>query len=279
MCESDLDKAESSPDKEGESLNCPSCQKKVSTRKIKYLIENGLMMDYEERCPYCQGPTLHRQSMNLGHRCFYFPQCSGQAGLFGNQVESLVFLDFETSGLEPGRDAIIEIGALKIDEEGYEHTFKTFVSPKRPLPPKITKITGITDEMLVGAPDINATIEPLVSFMGSAKLVAHNADFDIPWLIAALIKTQHAPINPTVICTLKWARASGETSAGLGALTKKYKIGHANAHRALADAAATKELFFIYQNIKKSPRPECKLKDYWSNTQKIVEKYHQYAKV
>jgi len=256
----------------------PAGKKRIDTRKIKYLIENGMFVDQNSRCQYCNGPTIHRNTMNLGHRCFFYPQCSGQAGLFGDQQESLVFLDFETSGLEVGRDFIIEIGALKIDKEGFEHTFQTFVEPQRELPAKITKITGITNEMLAGAPKLDQTISKLIHFVGDAKLVAHNADFDIPWLIASLIKTKLSPINPDIICTLKWARASQENHCSLGALAKKYKIGHANAHRALADAAATKELFFVFKNLGKSKRPETTLKSYWETTQKIVDKYIKYAK-
>ena len=71
-----------------------------------------------------------------------------------------------------------------------------------------------------------------------------------------------------LICTLKWARLMKEGRASLGALTKKYKIGHLNAHRALADAAVTKELFFIYDRGQTVDRPVESLDVY----QKIVDK-------
>jgi DNA polymerase III epsilon subunit family exonuclease len=261
---------------EGEDphYTCPTCRNTVSLAKIAYIIENGMHVDYAARCAYCNGPTLHRQAMNMGNRCFFFPRCSGPVDLFGGQAErSFVFLDFETTGLEAGRDAIIEIGALKLDGEGLEHVYQTFVKPPVSISAKITQITGITDEMVASAPAIAESIHALVSFIGDATLVIHNADFDMLWLGTALL--QHGidfPDRP-VICTLKWARQNQEPQCSLGALSRKYKIGHQNAHRALADAAATKELFFIFDQHKKDKRPEQSVLDYMGKCQQIMTRY------
>ena len=135
------------------------------------MIDNGLMVDHTTKCPYCNSPTLHKPEMNLGNRCFFFPKCSGPVDLFGSTQKTFVFLDFETTGLEAGRDHIIEIGALKLDGDGLEHIYQTFVQPPIAISPKITQITGITNDMVSGAPDCTTAIQKLVEFIGDATLV------------------------------------------------------------------------------------------------------------
>ncbi len=78
--------------------------------------------------------------------------------------------------------------------------------------------------------------------------------------------------NNTIICTFKWAQLMKEPRSSLSALTKKYKIGHLNAHRALADAAVTKELFFIYEDAQLVERPTQPLSDF----EKILAKINRY---
>jgi len=229
-----------------------------------------MVVDYDHRCTLCNGPTIHRASMNLGHRCFLFPKCSGQTDLFGTIRESFVFLDFETTGLEPNHDHIIEVGALKIDEDGYEHIFQELIQPPVSISPKITQITGIDNDMVKHARPIEPVMRQLREFIGSSKLVIHNADFDMLWLLIGLIRHDIPLVDSSVICTLKWARSNGESHASLGALTKKYGIGHANAHRALADAAATRELFFIFDRNPKTPRPILESTHYLAQVKRLL---------
>ena len=94
-------------------IKCGHCSSGFPLKKMKYLMENGLIVDFDIRCILCNGPTIHRNDINLSNRCFNYPKCSGQKGLFGQEIESLTFLDFETTGLEVGKESIIEIGALK----------------------------------------------------------------------------------------------------------------------------------------------------------------------
>ncbi len=277
ICDMPLDRASHTTDSMDTFLNCRGCNNAIGLKKIKYMIENGMQLDYTERCGLCNSPTVHRANMNLGHRCFFFPKCSGQTDLFGAVRESFTFLDFETTGLEIGRDYVIEVGALKIDEEGYEHVFQSLIKPPVSISPKITQITGITNEMVANSPSLLPVFKSLVAFIGTSKLVIHNADFDMLWLLSGVMR--HAlPLDDTqVICTLKWARAMGEPQASLGALTRKYGIGHANAHRALADAAATRELFFIFDRNNKVPRPVQTVSAFKPATQKLMDRYLNYV--
>lgn len=269
ICESSLADATPGQDAHGSLLTCTSCNSVIHAKRIANIINNLMRLSYTQRCTLCNGPTLYRNDANLSHRCFYFPKCSGQNSLFSAKQECLVFLDFETTGLHAVTDHIIEIGALKIDEDGFEETFEVLVKPPIALPPKITQITHITDQMLETAAPIETILPQFFEFIGNATLVAHNAEFDLLWLLIALEKQHLALPNNDVICTLQWAKQLKEGRAGLGALTKKYQIGHQNAHRALADAAATKELFFIFENKNDSPRPVKALSVYQDMSQKL----------
>ena len=255
---------------------CPGCKSEIALQKIQHLIENNLVVDKTTTCHYCNGPTIHRKEMNVAHRCFFFPKCSGQTSLFGAQSEALVFLDFETTGLDIAKNNIIEIGALKIDEEGNEHIFQTFIKPTNSVSSTITKITGITNEMVENAPTLKDSLQAFLDYVGNAKIVAHNTDFDIPWLYTAALRHKIDLKSNQVICTYKWAKANHEPSCSLTALTRKYKILHANAHRALADAVATKELFFIFDNQRIAPRPIKNILDYQALSEKLVSKYESF---
>ncbi|NQY73893.1 MAG: 3'-5' exonuclease, partial [Candidatus Margulisbacteria bacterium] len=255
------------------TLSCHHCRNITPILRIKNIIESGMSMDHNVRCPVCNGPTIHRRLSNIGHRCFFFPKCSGQGDLFGNAKESITFLDFETTGLNIGKDSIIEIGALKIDEDGLEHSFQTMVKPATDLPDHITKITSITNDMVKEAPSLQKSMTQLNAFIGTSKLVAHNTAFDIPWLYVSSLRYNIPITHSDIICTLKWAKACAEPKCSLTALSKKYKIGHLNAHRALADAAATKELFFIFEGFNQANRPIQAMQTYLTFSQKLVKKY------
>tara|TARA_A100001015_G_scaffold6816_1_gene8477 strand:- start:874 stop:1506 length:633 start_codon:yes stop_codon:yes gene_type:complete len=202
-----------------------------------------------------------------------FPHCGNQSALFEtDKKESRVFLDFETTGLEIGNESIIELGACKIDADGQEYFFQEFVKPVNSISPLITKITGIDNNMVAHAPGLKPVLERFVAFCGSSLLVAHNAQFDIPWLLTSLLR--HAlPIQfESVVCTLNWAKKVEEGKRSLGALSKKYNIGHDNAHRALADAVVTKVLYGIYEE-QDTPAPMESVDRYLAMSQKIVQQF------
>tara|TARA_A100001015_G_scaffold289026_1_gene360450 strand:- start:961 stop:1935 length:975 start_codon:yes stop_codon:yes gene_type:complete len=269
LCNSSLENSKFTKNENGEYYECSSCKNDIHITKIQNLINNMMQVSHDKRCKLCNGPTVYRTQANIGHRCFYFPKCFGQSSLFAPKKECLIFLDFETSGLEPGKNHIIEIGALKIDSDGFEHTFDSFVKPPVSLTEKITQITKITDEMLTNAPTIDEIIYDFYEFIGDATIIAHNAEFDTTWMILEFMKHDLKLQNNSIVCTFKWAQLMNESRCSLSALTKKYKIGHLNAHRALADAAVTKELFFIYEDAQLISRPVKPISDYMKIVNKI----------
>ena len=115
--------------------------------------------------------------------------------------EEYVAFDLETTGLSSLHDTIIEIGAAIMKGKKVLSTFQMFVDPHRPLQPKIIDLTGITDQMLAGQPDISEAIPQFLDYVGGRPLCAHNADFDIGFVTAACERLGIA-FQPTYVDTL-----------------------------------------------------------------------------
>src|SRR3990172_3827808 len=97
-------------------------------------------------------------------------------------MQTLVALDLETTGLDPTRDAIIEIGAIRFRDDRIEEEWSQLVNPGRPLPPFITQLTGITDEMLAEAPRLQQVLETIQAVVGDHPIVGHAVGFDLGFL-------------------------------------------------------------------------------------------------
>ncbi len=98
--------------------------------------------------------------------------------------QEFVAFDLETTGLSSRTDRIIEIGAVILKNGVEIDRFQTFVDPERTLERKIVDLTGITDDMLVGAPKIEEVLPKFLDFIGGRVLVAHNSDFDTGFIRA-----------------------------------------------------------------------------------------------
>ncbi len=158
-------------------------------------------------------------------------------------IKDYICVDLETTGLNPKEDKIIEIGAVKVRNGQVVDTFETFLNPGMQLEERITNLTGITDEMLVGAPDIGTCLPDFLEFAGEDILLGHSVLFDYSFLKKAAVNCKMT-FERQGIDTLKIARKflPDLESRSLGFLCEHYRISH-NAHRALADAHATVELY------------------------------------
>ena len=117
---------------------------------------------------------------------------------FGDEY---VAFDLETTGLSSANDRIIEIGAVVMKNGEELDRFQTFVDPQRPLEKKIVELTGITDEMLKGAPKIEEVLPEFLKFVNGRVLVAHNSDFDTGFIRAACAR-EGLPYTYTAADTL-----------------------------------------------------------------------------
>ena len=92
--------------------------------------------------------------------------------------DTFVSIDLETTGLNPKRDRIIEIGAIRVEQGQIVEEFSTFVDPGRKLEERITELTGIRDEDLTDAPQLDEVFPKLLEFMGELPLLGHSILFD-----------------------------------------------------------------------------------------------------
>jgi DNA polymerase-3 subunit epsilon len=156
---------------------------------------------------------------------------------------TFVVLDLETTGEAPAQGGITEIGAVKVRGGEVLGEFQTLVRPPRAIPAFITVLTGISNAMVAGAPELRVVLPTFLEFIRGCVLVAHNAPYDIGFLRAACERTGHDWPRATVVDTLSLARhlvPRDETpNRKLSSLARLFRSGTTPDHRALTDARAT----------------------------------------
>lgn len=156
-----------------------------------------------------------------------------------------VIVDFETTGVNPAEDEIIQVGLVLIDEDRKTGSFSTLVKPSRPIPPAITRLTGITDDMVGDSPAMEEVIHDLLPFLADRIFVAHNAGFDLGFLQKALTASGYSPFSGCVLDTLDFLRMLFPALGSLQLSTAAAALGIRNErpHQADADAEVTAELW------------------------------------
>lgn len=158
-------------------------------------------------------------------------------------IHSYISIDLETTGLNPRRDRITEIGAIKVIDGAVTETFSTLVNPGRKLDPEIAALTGIRDEELECAPVIGQVLPGLLDFLEDLPFLGHSILFDFSFLKKAAVD-QRIEFRKQAVDTLRIARKylSHLEHRSLDFLCLHYGIPH-QAHRALEDAVATEALY------------------------------------
>ncbi len=157
--------------------------------------------------------------------------------------DHLVAFDLETTGLSPRSDRILEIGAVRYDENLQRiDQLQLIVDPQIPIPLAIQRLVGLTDADVEGAPPPLEAATQLAGFCGDAALIAHGGTFDLLFLRSLLSELFGARL---VFDTLDLARILLPTfeSHSLPLLSRRLGIAHERPHRALSDALATGDLF------------------------------------
>lgn len=161
-------------------------------------------------------------------------------------ANSVVVLDFETTGLSPNQgDRAIEIGAVKLENGIVTGQFQQLMNPGRRVSSFIEGYTGITNAMLSTAPSCEQVMDEFADFIGDANLVAHNASFDQRFLDAELdiIGRQY---GGSFACSMLIARRLYQSAPNhkLGSLVEYKNIETDGVfHRALADSEMTAKLW------------------------------------
>lgn len=171
-------------------------------------------------------------------------------------MEEYVAVDLEMTGLHVKTDRILEIGAVKVTENALGETFQTFVNPHRRLGKEITELTGITDEMVDGAPEPEAAFRSFLEFAGDLPLIGHNVMYDYSFLKQCAVNCG-IPFDRKIIDTLKIARKllKEPEKKSLESLCSYFQIIQNEMHRAQDDAKATAQLFLILKNQYKEQEP------------------------
>ena len=160
-------------------------------------------------------------------------------------VSSYVVFDLETTGLDPLKDHIIEIGALKYQDNKLVDTFQVLVNPQIPIPELITNLTGINDEMVKNEQGIEIVIKDFINFVGDNPLVAHNGSFDLSFINANLIECGMDILNNKNIDTVGLARTYLPNLYNHKLTTiKNYFHLDYGSHRSLEDCMVTN---YVYQ--------------------------------
>ena len=178
----------------------------------------------------------------LGTEAYYINDVDDRLTIRGSQEqdldEAIVCFDLETTGLSKTDDVITEIGAVVLEGGEVKERFQTFADPQRRLAPNIVQLTGITDDMLVGAPSQEEAIRAFLAFADGRPLAAHNAEFDIAFLRAGCRK-YGIDFTPTFLDTLPLAQnllpELGKYK--LDVVCRHLNLPDFNHHRASDDAA------------------------------------------
>ena len=162
----------------------------------------------------------------------------------GTLADDFVVFDIETTGFSPVNNRIIEIGAVKVCGGQVTERFSTFVNPQVPIPFEIEKLTGIRDDMVTDAPLIAEVLPRFLEFCRGAILVAHNAGFDMSFMLENA-RRQELPMEHPYIDTVGIARVllPNQAKHTLDAVAKTLNISLENHHRAVDDAECTAWIF------------------------------------
>lgn len=161
---------------------------------------------------------------------------------------SLVFLDVETTGLDPRRgDSICEIGAIKVGEGTAINEFSSLINPKQAISPYVSQINNIFDEDVRDAPFFEEVVDNFLGFLGNSILCGYNVGFDLGFLNAELAKIHYPLLHLPALDVLLMARKTVTSLAhyNLGYVAGYLHLEIKKLHRAFEDALLTSKIYFL----------------------------------
>lgn len=162
-------------------------------------------------------------------------------------MHTYAVIDFETTGLSPSFDRVIEVGIVLVRNHTIVDTFSQLVDPGFRIPTYITELTGISTSMIKGKPTPEEVMPKLSQMIGAYPCIAHNASFDRGFFEAEMRRARIS-CQPSFLCSMLLARRLVQDSGShkLGTLVQHLGLATPDgmqAHRALADCLMTVELW------------------------------------
>jgi DNA polymerase-3 subunit epsilon len=151
-------------------------------------------------------------------------------------------VDVETTGMRAAEDdRITEIAVVLLHGSRREVVFDSLVNPGRPIPGRITELTGISDEMVRDKPTFHDVADQVLAALAGRVFVAHNARFDWGFVGAEIRRARDLELDGPRLCTVRLARrlVRHEPSYSLGALAQRFAFEFPARHRAAGDAIVT----------------------------------------
>lgn len=158
-------------------------------------------------------------------------------------IEEAAFtvVDLEATGSRRGADRIIEVGIVRVERGQIVSRYESLVNPLRTIPRWIRGLTGIEESMLQDAPRFHQVAPRILDLLSDSVFVAHNVDFDYPFLRYQLHEAGYRPDPWPQLCTVRLSRRLHPEWGAfrLGAVAARLEVDHESQHRAVADAHAT----------------------------------------
>ena len=178
----------------------------------------------------------------------YFVDDTAKAIFGGDEIsfdDEFVAFDIETTGLSPLSCKITEIGAVLVKNDTVIEKFQTFVDPETSIPPEIVNLTGITDDMVKGAPKDKEAVADFIKFVGDRMVIAHNASFDMSF-IRKVAQDNGIPFVNSYLDTVSMSRFANPDlkKHKLNIIADYFNIGEFNHHRASDDAEMCSKIFY-----------------------------------
>jgi DNA polymerase-3 subunit epsilon/ATP-dependent DNA helicase DinG len=166
-------------------------------------------------------------------------------------MPSIVALDIESTGTDPEKDAILEIGVIRFDGARIEREWTSLINPGRRIPPFITQLTGITDNMVRQAPSMRDVLHELKNIVGDAPILGQRIAFDLSFLRRHGLFQYNDSIDTYDIAAVMMPRAG---RYNLGALGQQLSVVQRATHRAMDDARVTHAVFVkLYEQMMGMP--------------------------
>lgn len=160
-------------------------------------------------------------------------------------LNNYTVVDIETTGMSWNFSKILEISALKVRNKEITEEFSELINPHEPIPYFIKNLTGITDEMVCDALELDEVLLKFKDFLREDIIVGHNVNFDVNFLYDNFLNVLNKPMQNNFVDTLRISRKllPELKHHKLDNLTQYYNIKARDKHRALNDCVLTNNVY------------------------------------